>query len=129
MPNHTLTECASPQGYESCTEGDAFIMSFADPLTALHFCMDVQRDLLRAAWPSEVVGVGGHSLDLRPILAVFQPSFPTEDQGLTYLCCQLNLPLVLNIAAPPHARRPLRRRGPNRIIGSCRGKRSSGPHP
>ena len=45
------------------------------------------------------------------------------------LCCQSNLPLVLIIAAPPHARRPLRCRGPKRIIGSFRGQRSSGPRP
>ena len=77
MPNHTLTECASLQGYESCTEGDAFIMSFADPLTALHFCMDVQRDLLRAAWPSEVVGEAWASGTTN----VFQPCVPTKGQG------------------------------------------------
>ena len=57
LPDSKLLTCDNTnasQGYESCTEGDAFIMSFPNPALALHFCMDVQRDLMNAAWPSEV---------------------------------------------------------------------------
>lgn len=43
------------RGYESATEGDAFIMSFFHALDALRFCMDVQQDLLTLDWPQEVL--------------------------------------------------------------------------
>lgn len=30
------------RGFESATEGDAFIAAFANPMTALNFCVDLQ---------------------------------------------------------------------------------------
>ena len=55
LHDHVMrSNLAKHQGYESVTEGDAFIMSFPNPAVALQFCMDVQRDLLNTAWPTEV---------------------------------------------------------------------------
>ncbi len=49
-----LNRCAPMQGYESSTEGDAFILSFPDPMSALEFCAEVQMELLNMEWPGEV---------------------------------------------------------------------------
>lgn len=41
--------------YEVKNEGDAFIVSFSTPTSALLFCFSVQSQLLTADWPAEVV--------------------------------------------------------------------------
>ncbi|GAX76365.1 hypothetical protein CEUSTIGMA_g3811.t1 [Chlamydomonas eustigma] len=48
---------AKYQGYESCTEGDAFIMAFPNPLLALNFCFELQSELMLMEWPSEMLRV------------------------------------------------------------------------
>ncbi|MBX3475014.1 MAG: tetratricopeptide repeat protein [Planctomycetes bacterium] len=40
------------EGYEVKTEGDAFMVAFADALQALRFCADTQAALAAAAWPA-----------------------------------------------------------------------------
>lgn len=42
-------------GYEVKTEGDAFIVSFPTPTSALLWCFSVQTQLLVADWPAEIV--------------------------------------------------------------------------
>ena len=42
------------QGYEVKTEGDAFMIAFADPSNAVHFCLDVQERLVQVKWPREL---------------------------------------------------------------------------
>lgn len=42
-------------GYEVKTEGDAFIVSFPTPISALLWCFSVQSQLLIADWPTEIV--------------------------------------------------------------------------
>lgn len=42
-------------GYEVKTEGDSFMVSFASVPTALKWCCTVQRELLEADWPQEIV--------------------------------------------------------------------------
>ncbi|ANB15511.1 adenylate cyclase [Sugiyamaella lignohabitans] len=42
-------------GYEVKTEGDAFIVSFPTPTSALLWCFSVQSQLLVADWPAEIV--------------------------------------------------------------------------
>jgi class 3 adenylate cyclase len=38
-------------GYEVKTEGDAFMVAFEDPMTAVNWCLDLQESLLTAQWP------------------------------------------------------------------------------
>lgn len=42
------------RGYEVKTEGDAFMIAFADPLDAFRWCVDVQRTLVSLPWPPEL---------------------------------------------------------------------------
>jgi class 3 adenylate cyclase len=42
-------------GYEVKTEGDAFMVAFADCTAAVAFCLEAQGALLRAAWPSAIL--------------------------------------------------------------------------
>ncbi|WEJ92763.1 cysteinyl-tRNA synthetase [Yamadazyma tenuis] len=42
-------------GYEVKTEGDAFIVSFPSPTSALLWCFNVQQQLLTADWPVEIL--------------------------------------------------------------------------
>ncbi|KAH8118977.1 L domain-like protein [Phellopilus nigrolimitatus] len=42
-------------GYEVKTEGDAFMCSFQNVLSALKWCLTVQLDLLQESWPLEVL--------------------------------------------------------------------------
>lgn len=43
-------------GYEVKTEGDAFMCSFQSVMSALLWCLEVQRDLLQEPWPIEILG-------------------------------------------------------------------------
>ncbi|CAN6645393.1 adenylate cyclase [Trichomonascus vanleenenianus] len=43
------------RGYEVKTEGDAFIVSFSDPTSALMWCLSVQEMLLSVEWPEEII--------------------------------------------------------------------------
>lgn len=42
-------------GYEVKTEGDAFMVSFPSPTSALIWCFNVQHNLLTADWPTEIL--------------------------------------------------------------------------
>lgn len=42
-------------GYEINTEGDAFHVAFKDVATAVHFCMEVQYQMMEVEWPKEVL--------------------------------------------------------------------------
>ena len=42
-------------GYEINTEGDAFHVAFKDVATAVHFCMEVQYQMMDIEWPKEVL--------------------------------------------------------------------------
>jgi len=46
---------AETRGYEIKTEGDAFILAFADALDAVRFCLVVQERLVAAAWPDALI--------------------------------------------------------------------------
>lgn len=43
------------RGYEVKTEGDAFMVSFTTPTSALLWCFSVQQQLLAADWPAEIL--------------------------------------------------------------------------
>ncbi|KAF0979950.1 hypothetical protein FDP41_001103 [Naegleria fowleri] len=43
------------RGYECKTQGDSFMIAFDNPILALGFCLSVQRDLLHANWPLELL--------------------------------------------------------------------------
>lgn len=42
-------------GYEVKTEGDAFMVAFPTVTSALHWCFTVQKSLLEAPWPNEIL--------------------------------------------------------------------------
>lgn len=42
-------------GYEVKTEGDAFMLAFAEPQHAVHFCLRAQQSLLQAPWPPAIL--------------------------------------------------------------------------
>lgn len=42
-------------GYESATEGDAFILAFWRPDDAFGFALDAQAALLAAEWPEQLL--------------------------------------------------------------------------
>lgn len=42
-------------GYEVKTEGDSFMVSFPSPTSALLWCLNVQQQLLKEDWPSEIL--------------------------------------------------------------------------
>ncbi len=46
---------AKYHGYESATEGDAFIMGFHTAGDALQFATDLQESLLTQPWPRELL--------------------------------------------------------------------------
>ncbi|SCV03528.1 LAMI_0H08878g1_1 [Lachancea mirantina] len=49
-------------GYEVKTEGDAFMVAFPTPITALVWCLSVQLKLLDAEWPEEITSIQGGCL-------------------------------------------------------------------
>ncbi|ODQ77915.1 hypothetical protein BABINDRAFT_163286 [Babjeviella inositovora NRRL Y-12698] len=50
-------------GYEVKTEGDAFMVSFPTPSSALLWCLNVQLQLLREDWPAEILSSSeGHEV-------------------------------------------------------------------
>lgn len=58
-------QIAAHGGYEVKTEGDAFMVAFADALAAARFCTATQLALAGAAWPAQVgevmVRMGAHT--------------------------------------------------------------------
>ncbi|KAG2423445.1 hypothetical protein HXX76_015316 [Chlamydomonas incerta] len=46
---------AHHDGYESATEGDSFIVAFADPASAVAFATACQLAMLKAPWPEELL--------------------------------------------------------------------------
>ncbi|KAK9845584.1 hypothetical protein WJX84_001129 [Apatococcus fuscideae] len=42
-------------GHEIYTEGDAFLLSFHDPLDGVRFVIDLQKELLKLTWPAELL--------------------------------------------------------------------------
>lgn len=57
--------CAKFSGYEVKTEGDAFMLAFADPFLAYEWCAAMQTGLLNLDWPAD--------------LAVFEPVMEERD--------------------------------------------------
>ncbi|SCU82820.1 LAME_0C03004g1_1 [Lachancea meyersii CBS 8951] len=49
-------------GYEVKTEGDAFMVAFPTPISALVWCLSVQLKLLEAEWPEEITSIQGGCL-------------------------------------------------------------------
>ncbi|KAJ1988692.1 cysteinyl-tRNA synthetase [Dimargaris cristalligena] len=73
--NHIMRrELRTIGGYEVKTEGDAFMVSFATVPSALHWCLSVQLQLLKADWPQEILD----SADGREIYS------PTDANQLIY---------------------------------------------
>jgi class 3 adenylate cyclase len=57
--------CSKYSGYEVKTEGDAFMLAFADPVLAYEWCAAMQTGLLNLDWPAD--------------LAVFEPVMEERD--------------------------------------------------
>jgi len=46
-------------GYEVKTEGDSFMVSFADLMSAINWCIDVQNELIKIDWPKNILESDG----------------------------------------------------------------------
>lgn len=42
-------------GYEVKTDGDSFMVSFVDLMSAIQWCLDVQNELIKIDWPKEIL--------------------------------------------------------------------------
>jgi class 3 adenylate cyclase len=47
-------ELEAHKGYEVKTEGDAFMVAFGDPVSAVKWCLEVQQALLKVDWPNKL---------------------------------------------------------------------------
>ena len=56
---------ADHDGYEVKTEGDAFMVAFAEATDAVRFCLDVQERLHEADWPSRLLEDRGYGVSQR----------------------------------------------------------------
>ncbi|KAJ9511247.1 hypothetical protein QJQ45_017159 [Haematococcus lacustris] len=65
---------AAHRGYESATEGDAFLCAFHSPLDAVLFCLKLQDALLHATWPQELLHCPGVPC-CHPVTASPRPHF------------------------------------------------------
>ncbi|KAL6750953.1 hypothetical protein V8C86DRAFT_758078 [Haematococcus lacustris] len=65
---------AAHQGYESATEGDAFLCAFHSPLDAVLFCLKLQDALLHATWPQELLHCPGVPC-CHPVTVSLSPQF------------------------------------------------------
>lgn len=50
-------------GYEVKTEGDAFMVAFHDPLSAVRMCLEAQVALLAAPWSEEILSLDGAAVE------------------------------------------------------------------
>ena len=66
-------------GYEVKTEGDAFMCSFQNALSALKWCLTVQLDLLHESWPLEILEC---EIATDEILRALTPRLISEDSGV-----------------------------------------------
>ncbi|GFH07649.1 guanylate cyclase domain-containing protein, partial [Haematococcus lacustris] len=73
---------AAHQGYESATEGDAFLCAFHSPLDAVLFCLKLQDALLHATWPQELLHCSGVPC-CHPVTASPRPHFNKIVQMVT----------------------------------------------
>ncbi|KAG2488551.1 hypothetical protein HYH03_012870 [Edaphochlamys debaryana] len=73
-------------GYESATEGDAFILAFHTPQSALLFCLTAQEELPALAWPEPLLQMDG----CRPVWlhhaapAVAPPAAPSPPTAMLH---------------------------------------------
>ncbi|KAJ9511485.1 hypothetical protein QJQ45_029847 [Haematococcus lacustris] len=65
---------AAHRGYESATEGDAFLCAFHSPLDAVLFCLKLQDALLHATWPQELLHCPGVPC-CHPVTVSLSPQF------------------------------------------------------
>eukprot|EP00210_Caulerpa_lentillifera_P008996 g8586.t1 len=83
------------RGYESATEGDAFILAFHTAIDAVRFCIEAQLALLEVQWPDAIipssvsppVALNEHTNNLRTVIDRFsngyQPDQNTSTQDLS----------------------------------------------
>lgn len=86
-------------GYEVKTEGDAFMVSFADPLAALEWCLAVQSRLLDLSWQEELLETNEagvvyyYNHQGRPIYCTYPPNPQNTKEGLLYrgICVRMGI--------------------------------------
>jgi len=84
-------------GYEVKTEGDAFMVAFAHPVSALEFCLEVQRELHAHPWSPDLLALpeaaeapGFRGLRVRMGVHIGEPEARTRGNKVDYFGPMVN---------------------------------------
>ncbi|KAJ1565642.1 cysteinyl-tRNA synthetase, partial [Nowakowskiella sp. JEL0078] len=89
-------------GYEVKTEGDAFMVSFRNPVSALEWCLAIQTELMKLDWPAEILSTveGGE---------IWDHENPIEGAPMVGTCLfrGLSVRMGIHVGTPLYERDPI----------------------